>query len=85
MTPRDIKVHRAILNALKAMPADILLPDDLLRADVARLVFPRPTLVEVDQQLLDCERDRHITGIYTDEGTKWKLADAGRAWLAEHP
>jgi hypothetical protein len=85
MTTREVKIHRALLAALHDIPGNLMLPDDLLRAEAARLVVPRPTASELDAQLLNAERERRITGVYTEEGTKWKLADAGRAWLAEHP
>jgi hypothetical protein len=84
MNPRQVKIRRAVLLALEAIPAGLLLPDDMLRAEAARLVVPRPTGAELDRELLEAERARQMTGVYSDEGTKWKLADPGRAWLAEH-
>lgn len=85
MNPRQVKIRRAVLLALEAIPPGLLLPDDMLRAEASRLVVPRPMTAELDRELLAAERARQMTGVYGEEGTKWQLADAGRAWLAEHP
>ena len=85
MTVRVLNIRRALLQALKNMPQGILMPTHMLFADARRLVLPAPTAAELEEELQAADDVRLITGITTDEGTKWKLSDAGRAWLAEHP
>ncbi len=85
MTRRAISLRTAILTVLANLPSGYLLPDDLLRTDASRLVAPRPTTAELDQQIREADISRQITGVPSDEGTKWGLSDVGRAWLAEHP
>jgi hypothetical protein len=84
-TARQTNIRRAVLSALDAVPGGYLLPDDMLRADAARLVTPRPTTAELDAELAAADAARLILGVPGEEATKWKLTDAGRAWLAEHP
>jgi hypothetical protein len=84
MNPRKMKIRRAILLALADIPDGLLLPDDLLRTEAGRLVAPRPTAAEFDEQITSADAGRLIIGVVGEEGTKWKLADPGRAWLAEH-
>lgn len=85
MNSRSIKIRRALLRVLKAMPDGYLLTDELLREDIGRFVVPVPTTAELDEQISAADAARQIVGIPTDEGTKWKIGDPGRAWLAEHP
>jgi hypothetical protein len=59
--------------------------DEMLKIEAARLVIPRPTDAELREQTGAADAALQITGIVGDDGLKWKLADAGRAWLAEHP
>ena len=61
MNPRQVKIRRAIMASLQAIEP-YLLPDDILRAEAARLIVPRPLATELDQQLLEAERTRQITG-----------------------
>ena len=85
MNPRQVKIRRALLLAAQAIPEGLLLPEDLLRAEAGRLVVPKPTTSELDQQIEAADAGRQLIGISTDEGVKWKLSAAGRAWLTEHP
>lgn len=84
MDNRSLSIRRALLKVLRNLPDGILLPEELLRIEAARLVVPRPTTSELVEQVLEADVAHQIIGIPTDEGTKWKLAQAGRAWLAEH-
>lgn len=84
-TPRQTKLRRALLQALAAVPAGYLLPDDLVRAESARLVVPAPTTSELDAEIRAADTERLILGVQGEDSVKWKLTDAGRAWLVEHP
>jgi len=85
LTPREIKIRRAVLLSARNMPEDILLSDEMLRADANRLVLPRPTTAELDQQIAAADCARQLIGIPSDEGVQWQLSIAGRAWLVAHP
>jgi hypothetical protein len=84
-TLRQLKIHRAVLDSLTAVPGGYLLPDEILRADAARLVYPAPTTAELDEEIRRADRERRAVGLDTESGMKWKLSDTGRAWLAENP
>ena len=84
MNAPALKLRRGLLQALAAIPPGYLLPEDTLRADAARVVIPRPTTAALDQELAALDSQRLIIGVDTEEGRKWRIADAGRAWLAEH-
>ncbi len=84
LSSKQLKIRRALLAVLQDLPDSILLPDDLLRAEASRLVLPRPTTAELDEQIEKADASRQILGIQGDEGTKWKITDVGRAWLGEH-
>ena len=83
-THRQTRIRRAILTALSAVPAGYLLPDDLLRIEAARYLQPRPTTAELDAEIGAADTERLVVGIPGEEVIKWKLSDAGRAWLAEN-
>jgi hypothetical protein len=85
LTPREISLDRAVLAALSAVPADMLLSDETLRADSARIVRPRGTVVELDARIRYLEEKRRIAGIVGEAGTQWQITDAGRLWLAQNP
>jgi hypothetical protein len=84
-TPRDIDLQRAILTALAAVPADLLLGDETLRADAARLVHPRAAHAELDAGIAYLDGKRRIAGITGETGMIWQITDAGRLWLAQNP
>lgn len=84
MNAHALRLRRGLLHALAAIPPSYLLPEDTLRADAARACVPRPTTAALDQELAALDSQRLIIGVDTEEGRKWCLADAGRAWLAEH-
>ena len=83
-TPRQIEIDRGLLLALVSIPAEYLHCDRTLRADMRRCAAPAPTTAEIDEAIRHADTGRRITGIPTAEGIKWKIAGAGRAWLAEN-
>lgn len=84
-TPRQTKILRALLWALKSIPQGYLLPDSVLRADASRVCLPRPTQAELDEGISTADCDRLITGVQGQEETKWKISEQGLAWLSENP
>jgi hypothetical protein len=84
-TPRQIEIDRCLLLALASIPEEYVHRDATLRADICRCVDPVPTTAEIDAAIRHADTRRRITGILTEDGFKWKIADAGRAWLAENP
>ncbi len=84
-TTRQTNVRRAVLSALAAMPVGILATDELLRNDARRECVPAPTTAELDVEIRAADTTRLIAGIEGETGTKWKITDAGRLWLAENP
>ena len=84
-TLRQIQIARALLAALSAVPADLLLAEEVLRADAARMVTPRPTTAEVDAQIRYLDEKRRIAGIAGESGMSWQITDAGRLWRAQNP
>lgn len=85
LSPRQIKIDRALLAALAAVPADLLLDDETLRADAARMVTPRATTTELDERIGYLDTHRRIAGIEGDTGMSWQITKAGRLWLAQNP
>lgn len=87
LTRRQLSLRRAVLLVARDFTdARHIAPEDLLRGEAARLtVPPTPTTAELDEAIRGADAARLILGVSTDEGVKWKLTDAGRAWLAEHP
>ena len=83
-TSRQINLDRTLLLALDSIPEEFLLPDTALRTDLGHVVVPTPTTAEIDDAIRRADTSRRITGISTEDGIKWKIADAGRAWLAAH-
>ncbi len=84
-TPRQIDVHRAVLQALSNIPAGLLMTEAMLRNDAARMILPRPTTLEIDSDIRHADAIRRIAGIQTEEGTKFAITDAGRLWLETNP
>ncbi len=84
-TTRQLKIDRAVLHALALIPEGYLAPQSLLHGDAARLVLPRPSTAELDEAVAHADASHRIVGVHGEEGVKWKISDAGRAWLAEHP
>jgi hypothetical protein len=83
-TARETAIRRALLQALRAVPAGYLLPDDILRADAGRMVAPAATTAELDGEIRDADKARLIVGIPGEDDIRWQVTDAGRAWLAMH-
>lgn len=84
-TPRQLSIDRAVLSALAAVPADMLLGEDTLRADAARIARPRATTAELDDSLRHLDEKRRIAGIAGESAMQWQITDAGRLWLAQNP
>lgn len=84
-TRRQTDLRRALLLALSYVPASHLLREDTLCADAARMVSVRPTQAELGAEISAADAENLITGILGEDCRKWKLSDAGRAWLAENP
>lgn len=85
LNARDVSIDRAILSALAAVPADMLLGEDTLRADAARITLPRATTTELDARLRYLDEKRRIAGIRGEVRMQWQLTDAGRLWLTQNP
>lgn len=83
-TPRQISVHRAVLQALANVPEGYLMTEAMLHAEAARMVLPRPSRSEIDAEISHADVIRRIDATSTEEGTKYALSDAGRLWLANH-
>lgn len=82
-TARQTDIRRALLSALEAC-GTWLLPDALLRGNASRQLVPPPTTAELDVEIRAADTEHLMTGVQAETGPKWKLADAGRAWLAEN-
>ena len=82
-TARQTDIRRALLLALEAC-GSWLLPDALLRGNASRQLVPAPTTAELDAEIRAADTEHLMTGVQSETGAKWKLADAGRAWLAEN-
>lgn len=82
-TARQTDIRRALLSALEAC-GTWLLPDALLRGNASRQLVPPPTTSELDAEIRAADTEHLMTGVQAETGAKWKLADAGRAWLAEN-
>ena len=85
LTHRQLSIDRAILAALAAVPASMLLPEDILRPDAGRMVRPQPTMEEMDERLRYLNGQRRIAGLDGETGMQWQITDAGRLWRAQNP
>ena len=85
LTPREVSIDRALLIALMAVPVDLLLSEETLRADAARIVRPRATTAELDERIRYLDGRHRIAGVVGEIGTEWHITAAGRLWLAENP
>ena len=84
-TSRELSIDRAVLAALAALPADLLLGDETLRADAARIARPRATTAEIDDSLRHLDEKRRIAGLAGEAGMLWQITDAGRLWRVQNP
>lgn len=83
-TRRQQQIDRAILQSLADVPEGYLMTTTLLEADAAPLVpGPAPFSSEWAEALRHADTARRVVCIQTEDGPKWKITDAGRAWLAE--
>ncbi len=80
---RQYKVNVAVAEALKAA-GTYLLPDSILKADVSRLVVPRPGNTEIEAAIQYHDRAGRLTTVQGETEPKRKLNDQGAAWLAEN-
>ena len=85
MTIRQIKIHRALLQALSDVPEGYLLPEDILLSDTNRRLIPSATHMEFQAEISRADAAHRIAGILCDEGKKWKITETGSLWLSEHP
>ena len=85
MTRREQSIDRAILIALNAVPSGMLLGDETLRADAARIVVPRASTAELDARILALDEMRRIAGIQGETGMEREITQAGRLWLMQNP
>ena len=83
-TPRQTTIDRAVLAALSAVPAEMLLSEDTLRADAARIAQPRATTAELDDSIQYLDTKRRIAGIDGEASMQWQITDAGRLWRAQN-
>jgi hypothetical protein len=79
---RSLALDLAVLGVLAALPADQLMPEEQLRAEVARSVLPRPTTTEIDERLRTLDTRRRIAGLVGASGPRWQITDLGRLWRA---
>ncbi len=84
-TPRQTKHRRAVLDALSVIPANYLLPEGTLLGDAARLVAPRPSDDELRVEIREANTALLIYGRAGEDSMRWKITEAGRAWLDENP
>lgn len=82
MTDREYLICRNILKQLAAADGLLCLAAHL-QADV-EMATPRLTSTEFDDALRALDRDRLITSVQAARGMKYKINDAGRAWLSEN-
>lgn len=82
-TPRQNKIDRALADTLNGL-GDYLLPDDVLRKEIALRVHPRATETEAAESIRHFDAQGRLTSVQAEAGPKWKLNDAGKAWAAEN-
>ena len=80
-TSRQNDVQRAVLTALSRIPAGFLMTEDMLLADSARQLLPRATVGEISAEIQHADLLRRLSGIQTEDGTKYQITDGGRLWL----
>lgn len=82
MTDREYLIRRNILRQLSAADGMLCLAAHL-QTDV-EMATPRLTSTEFDGALAAIDRERLVTSVASVRGTKYKINDAGQAWLAEN-
>ncbi|HEY0966944.1 MAG TPA: hypothetical protein VGD88_06115 [Opitutaceae bacterium] len=83
-TQRQHRIDRALVRILAAL-GDLLMPEDILRAEIGLHVVPAPTKTEIDEALRQADLQNRLVSIQGETGLKWKLSENGRAWHAENP
>jgi hypothetical protein len=83
-TSRQLDIDRALIEALYLVPSGHMLRDAALRADVSRVVQPRPSTLELDDSIEHADRERRILGVPGEIGMEWQITRVGRAWRAEN-
>jgi len=82
MTDREYLILRNILRQLAEADGLLLLALHL-KQDV-EMATPRLTSTEFDDALASADSQRLVTTVSSTRGTKYRLNDAGRAWLSEN-
>lgn len=82
MNDREYLVRKNLLKSLAAADG-LLVLDQHLYADVS-MATPRLSPTEHDDAVLSAEEDRLITSVRGERVMKYKINDAGQAWLSEN-
>jgi len=82
MNDREYLIWRNILKQLAAAD-DMLCLAEHLHQDV-EMATPHLTATEFDDALAAIDRARLLTSVPSIRGTKYKINDAGQAWLSEN-
>ena len=82
MNDRQYLIRRNILRQLAAADGMLCLAVHL-HTDV-EMATPRLTATEFDDALAALDRERLVTSVQSARGRKYKINDAGQAWLSEN-
>ena len=82
MTDRQFLIWRNILRQLRKAEGMLCLAEHL-HGDV-EMTTPRLTATEFDDELAAIDRARLVTSVQSARGLKYKINDAGQAWLSEN-
>ena len=82
MNHRQFLIWRNILRQLRQADGMLCLAEHLL-TDV-EMATPRLTVTEFDDALAAVDRERLVTSVQSARGLKYKINDAGQAWLSEN-
>ncbi|MEO0510563.1 MAG: hypothetical protein AAF065_11965 [Verrucomicrobiota bacterium] len=82
MNDREFLILRNILKQLKEADGMLCLGEHL-QQDVS-MATPRLMATEFDDGLRLADDRRLVTSVSSERGTKYKINDAGQAWLSEN-
>ena len=82
MNSREFLIWRNILKQLANADGMLCLAEHL-HQDV-EMATPHLTATEFDDALAGIDRARLVTSVVSTRGTKYKINDAGQAWLSEN-
>ena len=85
LSDRAYLMKRALLRTLAECGDYLLRESALFEQATLKVDFLDPTLSELKSALRAAEAAQLVLGIAAERDRKWKLTDAGRAWLAENP